>query len=199
MNGKKGTIQKYVKDDERWSVKVDNVRELKTIQAKNLKLQDTVAAVVIPTDGAIYYKEYPSRSLAKRVEAIKKDIDDPYGCSSNYYHYYRRKGESELGNMTFKTADTFQDQPVNSNLTALGWNSRPDNQIQGQVIVQFSDGGLTGDTTYYEPYDLDIVKEMVIELEQARTTGHPTRDWCSRGYYRTLEATPGVLAKFSDE
>jgi hypothetical protein len=199
LNGKKGTIKKYIKETGRWVVKVDSVKVLKTIQPKNLKLQDTVAAVIIPTDGEIYYKEYPARSLEKRVQAMQKDIDDPYGGSCNYYHYYRRSGESELGYMSFTAADLFKDQPVNSNLTALGWNSRPDNKIQGQVIVQFSDGGLTGDTTYYEPYDLDLVKSLVKELEESRTSGHPTRDRCARGHYRTLPATPGITAKFSDE
>jgi hypothetical protein len=200
LNGKKGTIKKYIKETGRWAVTVDNDKKLlKTIQPKNLKLQDTVAAVIIPTDGKIYYKEYPARSLEKRVQAMQKDIDDPYGGMSNYYHYYRRSGESELGYMSFTAADSFQNQPVNSNLTALGWNSRAGNNIQGQVIVQFSDGGLTGDTTYYEPYDLDTVKSLVKELEEARTPGHPTRDRCARGHYRTLPATPGITAKFSDE
>jgi hypothetical protein len=197
MNGKKGIIKKYVEDDGRWAVKVDHITKLKTIQPKNLKHPDTVAAVVIPTEGDIYYKEYPARSLEKRVEAMKMDIDG-IGMS-NYYHYYHRSGESELGYMSFTTADMFQDQPVNSNLTALGWNTRPGNQIQGQVIVQFSDGGLTGDTTYYEPYDLDLVQSLVKELEEARTPGHPTRNRCAQGRYRKLSATPGVLAKFSDE
>jgi hypothetical protein len=199
LNGKKGIINKYIKENGRWAVKVDSVKDLKTIQPKNLKLQDTIAAVIIPTEGEIYYKEYPARSLEKRVEAMKKDIDDPYGGTSNYYHYYRRRGESELGYMTFTTADLFRNQPVNSNLTALGWNSRPDNKIQGQVIVQFSDGGLMGDTTFYEPYDLDLVKSLVNELEAARTLGNPVRDRCARGQYRTLPATPGIIAKFSDE
>jgi hypothetical protein len=101
--------------------------------------------------------------------------------------------------MSFTAADMFIDQPINSNLTALGWNSGPENNIQGQVIVQFSDGGVNGDTTYYEPYDLDTVKLLVKDLVEARTPGHPTRDRCARGHYRTLPATPGVLAKFSDE
>lgn len=199
LNGKEGIIEKYIKQTGRWAVKVDNIKQLKTIHPKNLKLQDTVAAVIIPTDGKIYYKEYPARSLEERVKAMQNDIEDPYGGMSNYHHYYRRSGESELGYMTFTTADLFQDQPVNSNLTALGWNSRPGNEIHGQVIVQFSDGGLTGDTTFYEPYDLDTVKSLVQELEAARTPGSATRDRCARGYYRTLPATPGVLAKFSDE
>jgi hypothetical protein len=98
LNGKKGTIKKYVKDDGRWAVKVDNVKELKCIQPKNLKLPDTVAAVLIPTDGEIYYKEYPARSLEKRVEAMKKDIDDPYGGMSNYYHC---KKQSECLQLSF--------------------------------------------------------------------------------------------------
>jgi hypothetical protein len=201
LNGKKGTIDKFVKDEGRWAVKVDKVNGLKSILPKNLKFQDTVAAVVIPTEGAIYFKEYPARTLDERIEALKSDIDDPYGNTSNYYYYYRRNGESALGYMTFTAADTFRTQPINSNLTTLGWNSRPDNTIQGPVVIQFSDGGIneTGDTMYWEPYDLDTVKTMVKELQQARTSGHPTRDKCARGDYRTLAATPGVLAKFSDE
>jgi hypothetical protein len=37
MDGKKGTIKKYVKDDGRWAVKVDDVKELKTIQPQELE------------------------------------------------------------------------------------------------------------------------------------------------------------------
>jgi hypothetical protein len=93
----------------------------------------------------------------------------------------------------------FQDEHVNTNLKTLGWNSHPGNKIQGQVIVQFSDGEITGGMTYSEPYDLDAVKSLVKELEEARAPGYPTRDRCALGYYQILPATPGILAKFSDE
>jgi hypothetical protein len=34
LNGKKGIIKKYIKENGRWAVKVDNVKVLKTIQPR---------------------------------------------------------------------------------------------------------------------------------------------------------------------
>lgn len=195
MNGNAGTVEKnLVAKEGRYAVRVDRMQGLKCIKPENLNLKQTIGAVIVPPTGDIYCKEYPIRKLKDLVDAKKEDISIP---ASPYYHFYNRRGEGDIGWMNVTLHDMFHGLPENENLTRLGWNRTNATRVHGPVIVMFSGDGRYGDTTFYEPYDIGIVKTLLTELAEARTTGHPTRDRIARGDYRTFPKMPGILSRFN--
>uniref|UniRef100_A0A7S1VIR4 Uncharacterized protein n=1 Tax=Grammatophora oceanica TaxID=210454 RepID=A0A7S1VIR4_9STRA len=195
LNGKKGTIAKFVKDEGRWAVKIDGVTGVpKKIKPSNLKHQDTIAVVVVPPTGDIRYEDVPVTSLEAYVQAKQAFLED--SRSNNIYHYYRLP-EDKIGYMTMKVNDSFLNYPVNTNLVRLGWTS-PAETIQGTVVVSFSNEQQTMTPTLYEPYELVTVKRLLNELAEARVPRHPTRNRIAKGHYLRLDPMPGIKCRCLD-
>jgi hypothetical protein len=184
LNGKKGEIIKLVED--RWAVRVDGAgKTLKTIKPENLKLQETVSVVVIPPRrGSIYYTDLPATDLREWVDATTALLEDTR-CN-DYYHYYWLPG-GVVGWMTMTMNDLFKkEQHLNLNLQDLGW-SGPD-EIYGTVVISFGSDSRESPFYLFDSYSMDIVEQLLCELVQARTDGHPTQERIANGEYMHLPA-----------
>jgi hypothetical protein len=116
--------------------------------------------------------------------------------SSNFYHYYWLPG-GVVGWMTMMMNDLFRtDDHLNVNLQDLGWVGT--HAIYGTVVISFSADSRETPFFCYDSYSMDIVQQLLRELVEARTLGHPTRERVANGDYMRLPAMPGVLCHLKD-
>ena len=201
MNNKNGTVMKWVKEEGRWAIKIDDYptkTSWKKIKPQNLKRQDTIGVVVIPPDKDMYYQRLPITTLKDHTHAESALLEGT--CGGHYYHYFYLPN-GDIGWMSMAYNDLFINTKINDNLSKLGWNA-PDNRstyMEGTVVVSFHTDGTQPNMKFYEPYDMDTVKMLVKELAEARTDDHPRRERMMAGMYTSLPLRPCVPCVNEDE
>uniref|UniRef100_A0A7S1UVK9 Uncharacterized protein n=1 Tax=Grammatophora oceanica TaxID=210454 RepID=A0A7S1UVK9_9STRA len=198
LNGRKGSIQKFVESEGRFAVKLDDARDnvLKTIKPQNLEKQSTVAVVVIPPENSMRYEEVPGKTLGgKDYEANRRFIES--GRTECHTHSFRLKhlprGKRGIMMMIMNDGMAGWDNlPVNQTMASCGWGHIRE-EIRGSVVLKFfyEDSESIFHLEAPKPDDVrDLLKEFAALGDPGDT--RVAMDYRS-GKSVTLDVTVGVV------